>query len=110
MRHALQLGGTVAAWLSAAADLASLSGAAALTFGGTRALSLAADTEQSLARGPPAFLFDIDGVLVRGRHTLPQAQRCALRVGPCCTACACTLGALGWLATIRWRPDPLMPL
>lgn len=25
--------------------------------------------------GPPAFVFDIDGVLIRGRHTLPQAKR-----------------------------------
>lgn len=46
-------------------------------FGGTRALSLAAEAEQRLARGPPAFVFDIDGVLIRGRNTLPQAQRCA---------------------------------
>ncbi|KAL4440223.1 hypothetical protein ABPG75_003224 [Micractinium tetrahymenae] len=40
-----------------------------------RSLSHAAEGEQSLARGPPAFVFDIDGVLIRGRHTLPQAQR-----------------------------------
>ncbi len=75
VRHALRLGSAVAARLSATAGLASLPGAAAPTLGGIRTLILDAETEQSTARGPPAFVFDIDGVLTRGRHTLPQAQR-----------------------------------
>lgn len=74
VRHALQLS-AAAARLSAGASPASLWGGAAAVLGGTRALSLAAEAEQGLARGPPAFVFDIDGVLIRGRHTLLQAQR-----------------------------------
>lgn len=41
--------------------------------------------------GPPAFCFDIDGVLVRGRHVLPAAKAMARQVcrdePPACVGC-----------------------
>lgn len=48
------------------------------------AAAAAADCQQPVAvrlfssaaaGAPPAFVFDIDGVLVQGRHVLPQAKR-----------------------------------
>lgn len=36
----------------------------------TRSYGTAAE---ALAAAPPAFVFDIDGVLIQGRHTLPHA-------------------------------------
>lgn len=30
--------------------------------------------------GPPAFVFDIDGVLIRGRNVLPEAKQAAKKV------------------------------
>lgn len=62
-----------------------LAGAAAVLDGGSTAALLGSGTLGSARafssepgdnlRSPPAFVFDIDGVLIRGRHTLPQAKR-----------------------------------
>ena len=43
--------------------------------GGRRLFSSAASAAEALAQAPPAFVFDIDGVLVRGRRVLPEAKR-----------------------------------
>jgi hypothetical protein len=43
--------------------------------GGSRIFSSAASAAEALAQAPPAFVFDIDGVLVRGRRVLPEAKR-----------------------------------
>ena len=43
--------------------------------GGSRLYSSAASAAEALAQAPPAFVFDIDGVLVRGRRVLPEARR-----------------------------------
>ena len=42
---------------------------------GSRLFSSAASAAEALAQAPPAFVFDIDGVLVRGRRVLPEAKR-----------------------------------
>ena len=34
----------------------------------------------ALLTGPPAFVFDIDGVLIRGKVVLPEAKRAMARV------------------------------
>lgn len=38
------------------------------------------DVHHPNPHGPPAFVFDIDGVLVRGKHVLPQAVEAMKKV------------------------------
>jgi hypothetical protein len=74
LRQALPLGQQLAQAASAALG----GGSAAALLGLARQFSSSAATANPL--GPPAFVFDIDGVLIRGRHTLPQAKRALARL------------------------------
>ncbi len=56
---------------TAAADGLAINSAAAAALQGCRRLSSAAANPE----GPPAFVFDIDGVLIRGGTVLPAARR-----------------------------------
>lgn len=71
--RALQLGGL-------GLTLTAVEGGAGVAAAGTPACAAwcsrpFSTVSEALDRAPPAFVFDIDGVLIQGRHTLPQAKR-----------------------------------